>query len=80
MDNSFDNDIIYKAFIKYITLVNDYLIYCSNNLPLNENYSEYVYNGLTALRHVFILLINKTHNSDYTNEIMQKCYIYYIEF
>lgn len=80
MEELFCSDIIYKGFIKYITLINDYLIYCSNNLPINENYYESVYNGLTALRHVFILLIQKTHNSDYTNEIMQKCYIYYIEF
>ena len=80
MKNCFDSEIVYKAFIKYITLINDYLIYCSNNLPLNANYHEYVYNGLMALKHVFIILISKTHNSDYANEIMQKCYIYYIEF
>ena len=80
MKSCLDSELVYKAFIKYITLVNDYLIYCSNNLPINENYHEYVYNGLMALKHVFIILISKTHNSDYANEIMQKCYIYYIEF
>ena len=28
----------------------------------------------------FLMLLSQTHNHDYINEIMQKCYIYYIEF
>ena len=84
MENIFttDKDLLHKCFIKYVTLMNDFLNYGYNNLDYDNinNYKNNIYKGYQTLTHVFKYIILKTYNINFAYEITQKCFLYYIEF
>uniref|UniRef100_A0A6C0AX57 Uncharacterized protein n=1 Tax=viral metagenome TaxID=1070528 RepID=A0A6C0AX57_9ZZZZ len=69
-------------FIKYITLINDYLKHCLDNIFI-QNQTYYIYiikKGITTINNVFKLLLMYTKNLEITYTNCQKSYVYYIEF
>jgi hypothetical protein len=81
-DFSKSHETIQKIFIKYVTLINDFLNYSSDNLTINDiNLNKNnIFKGVQALTHIFKNTLYKTNNIEYTIEITQKCFLYYIEF
>lgn len=77
-----DKDLLHKCFIKYVTLMNDFLNYGYNNLQYSNvnNYKNNMFKGYQTLTHVFKYVILKTYNINFAYEITQKCFLYYIEF
>lgn len=75
-------DLPNSIFIKYITLINDYLKHSLDNIFIqNERYYIYIIKkGITTLNNVFKLLLMYTKNLEITYTNCQKSYIYYIEF
>ena len=75
-------DLPNSIFIKYITLINDYLKHSLDNIFIqNETYYIYIIKkGITTLNNVFKLLLMYTKNLEITYTNCQKSYIYYIEF
>ena len=84
IDNIFltDKDLLHKCFIKYVTLMNDFLNYSYNNLDYKNinTYKNNIFKGYQTLTHVFKYVILKTYNINFAYEITQKCFLYYIEF
>jgi len=79
----FENkEYIYKFFIKYVTLINDFLNYSINNQTnLEVNFfKNYIYNGFKAITNIFKITLLQSCNIDYTYEITQKSFIDYNEF
>ena len=73
---------INKYFIKYVTLINDFLNYASTNLN-NQNTETLKINiqkGIQALTHIFKLVLIKSDDINHTIDITQKCFFYYVEF
>ena len=81
-DFSESHETIQKIFIKYVTLINDFLNYSSDNLTIDDvNLNKNnIFKGVQALTHIFKNMLYKTNNIEYTIEITQKCFLYYIEF
>lgn len=77
-----DKELLHKCFIKYVTLMNDFLNYGYNNLQNDNinNYKNNIFKGYQTLTHVFKYVILKTYNINFAYEITQKCFLYYIEF
>ena len=73
---------IYKFFIKYVTLINDFLNYSINNQTnLEVNFfKNYIYNGYKSITNIFKITLLQSCNIDYTYEITQKSFIDYNEF
>lgn len=69
-------------FLKYMTIINDYLKHCLDNMFIkNINYYTYIVKkGITTLTTVFKILLLYTKNLDLVYNNCQKSYIYYIEF
>lgn len=89
LDNSLIEDIfvthgdkINKYFIKYVTLINDFLNYAFNNLTIDsiETFKTNVLRGVQSLTHIFKIILIKTNDINATIDISQKCFFYYIEF
>ena len=70
------------VFIKYINLINEYIIQCCENLYVkNINYNRYIIKkGIETLSHIFNILLLYTMNLELTYHHCQKCLFYYIEF
>jgi len=84
IDNYYSNyqDTFITIFIKYMTIINEYLKqYLDNIFIQNSQYNIYVLNrGISTLNHVFKILLLYTKNLDLVYYNCQKSYIYYIEF
>ena len=76
------NENISALFIKYVTVINDFINYAINNLPenLNTTLKSAIKQGVNALTHIFNLTLLKNNDIDYTIDITQKCFFYYVEF
>tara|TARA_Y100000816_G_scaffold246092_1_gene194307 strand:- start:9791 stop:10567 length:777 start_codon:yes stop_codon:yes gene_type:complete len=77
-----NKEYIYKFFIKYVTLINDFLNYSINNQTnLEVNFfKNYIYNGFKSITNIFKITLLQSCNIDYTYEITQKSFIDYNEF
>jgi hypothetical protein len=71
-----------EIFTKYIGVVTEYLIQCSDMIHIqNETYYRYVINkGLETITHVFKMLLLYTKNLQLTYYHCQKSFYYYVEF
>ena len=72
--------IIQNYYIKYTTLINEYLNYAYENLPKDNSYTYIVIKGIELLTHIFKFNLLKTQNITVTIDICHKNYLYYIEF
>jgi len=75
-------DTLTTIFTKYMTIINEYLKHCLDNI-LIQNQQYYIYvikRGISTLNHVFKILLIYTKNLDMIYYNCQKSYIYYIEF
>ena len=76
------NDESKHIFIKYISVINDFLLYCNDNV-LNENKTILKYTirrGIESITHIFKFVYISTNDLDLTCEICKQAFIYYIEF
>ena len=75
-------DKINKYFIKYVTLINDFLNYAYNNLTIEniDVFKTNVQKGIQALTHIFKLILIKTNDINNAIDVTQRCFFYYIEF
>jgi len=76
------NDESKHIFIKYIYVINDFLLYCNDNV-LNENNTILKYTirrGIESITHIFKFVYISTNDIDLTCEICKQSFIYYIEF
>lgn len=71
---------IQNFYIKYTTLINEYLNYAYDNLPKNTSYKDIVSKGVQLITHIFKYNMLKTQNANITIDICHKNYLYYIEF
>ena len=80
--NSKFQDTPSTIFIKYSTIINEYLKHCFDNIYIqNPIYYTYIIKrGLDTLTHIFNILLLYTKNLDMIYYNCQKAYIYYIEF
>ena len=76
------NDKINKFFIKYVTLINDFINYAVNNLPMDspETFKTNIHKGIQAITHIFKILLIYSNNINHTIDTTQKCFFYYVEF
>lgn len=76
------NCCISEIFIKYVGLIREYLVQCTENIYVNEpTYYKYIiYKGVTTITHVFLNLLLYTRNLELTYHHCQKSYYYYVEF
>lgn len=75
-------DKINKLFIKYVTLINDFLNYSFNNLN-NDSipiFKNNIQKGIQAITHIFKIVLIKSNDINQTIDITQKCFFYYVEF
>lgn len=75
-------DTFANIFIKYMTIINEYLKHYLDNITI-QNYEYYLYiikRGIETINHVFNFLLIYTKNLDIVYDNCQKAYIYYIEF
>ena len=70
------------AFSKYLNVVGDYLVQCSDNIHMTKTgYYKYVVSqGLKTISHIFLTLYLYTNNLELTAYHCQKAIYYYIEF
>lgn len=70
------------VFIKYVNLINEFIIQCCENLYIkNINYNRYIMKkGVETLSHVFKMLLLYSMNLELTYHHCQKSLFYYIEF
>ena len=75
-------DKINKYFIKYVTLINDFLNYACNNLNTDntEVLKHNIQKGIQALTHIFKIILIRSDDINHTIDITQKCFFYYVEF
>tara|TARA_Y100000588_G_C14222310_1_gene911565 strand:- start:416 stop:1228 length:813 start_codon:yes stop_codon:yes gene_type:complete len=68
--------------LKYVELINDFLIYASENIHVqNKQYYLFVIKrGVETFSHVFIFLIMYTRNINLVMYHCRKAFFYYIEF
>jgi len=80
--NSSLSNTVSDVFIKYINLINEFIIQCCENVCFkNVNYNRYIINkGIETLAHVFKMLLLYTMNLELTYHHCQKSLFYYIEF
>ena len=73
---------INKLFIKYVTLINDFLNYAFNNLNNDSipNFKNNIQKGIQAITHIFKIILIKSNDINQTIDITQKCFFYYVEF
>ena len=76
------SDLINKYFIKYVTLINDFLNYACNNLNTDnsEILKHNIQKGIQALTHIFKIILIRSDDINHTIDITQKCFFYYVEF
>lgn len=76
------SDKINKYFIKYVTLINDFLNYACNNLNTDntEILKHNIQKGIQALTHIFKIILIKSNDINCTIDVTQKCFFYYVEF
>tara|TARA_Y100000768_G_scaffold387239_1_gene377880 strand:+ start:2800 stop:3480 length:681 start_codon:yes stop_codon:yes gene_type:complete len=79
-DFSENKTIIQNIYIKYTTLINEYLNYAYDNLPKNNTYKDIVSKGIQLITHIFKYTMLKTQDVNLTIDICHKNYLYYIEF
>ena len=83
-ENKFNlhSDKINKYFIKYVTLINDFLNYACNNLNTDntEIFKHNIQKGIQALTHIFKIILIRSDDLNDTIDITQKCFFYYVEF
>jgi len=70
------------VFIKYVNLINEFIIQCCENLYVkNINYNRYIIKkGVETLSHVFKMLLLYSMNLELTYHHCHKSLFYYIEF
>ena len=70
------------VLIKYINLINEFIIQCCENLYMkNINYNRYIIKkGIETLSHIFSILLLYTMNLELAYHHCQKSLFYYIEF
>ena len=82
LDNKNDENIyithgdkINKYFIKYVTLINDFLNYAYNNLTIEniDVFKTNVHKGIQALTHIFKLILIKTNDINNAIDVTQRC-------
>ena len=80
-NNNF-HDNYHTVIFKYISLVNEYLKHCNDNIFIqNPSYKKNViFKGIQSIRHIFNILFLYTKNLNMTFYNCQKSYVYYIEF
>lgn len=82
---NYNKQLIYNykdIFIKYIEMMNNYLILCIQNIEIqNEIYKKYVIQkGAEIIEHIFNFLLFYTLNPDLSYYHSEQGFIYYIEF
>tara|TARA_Y100000741_G_scaffold332248_1_gene288082 strand:+ start:1004 stop:1684 length:681 start_codon:yes stop_codon:yes gene_type:complete len=75
-----NKSIIQNFYIKYTTLINEYLNYAYDNLDKNSSYKDIISKGIQLITHIFKFNMLKTQNINLTIDICHKNYLYYIEF
>ena len=81
MDDFSENQtILQNIYIKYMTLINEFLNIAHDKLPKNSAYRHNISKGVEVLTHIFKFNILKTKNLNVTLDICHKNYLYYIEF
>ena len=75
-------DKINKLFIKYVTLINDFLNYSFNNLNSDSIpiFKNNIQKGIQAITHIFKIVLIKSDDINQTIDVTQKCFFYYVEF
>lgn len=71
-----------NIFIKYVNLINEFIIECCENLYMkNINYNIYIIKkGVETLSHIFTILLLYTMNLELVYHHCQNSLFYYIEF
>lgn len=82
---NYKNDLNYcisEIFIKYVGLIREYLVQCTENIYINDPiyYKYIIYKGITTITHVFLNLLLYTRNLELTYHHCQKSFYYYVEF
>ena len=69
-------------FIKYLELLNEFLLHISENIVVQDNeYQLFIMKrGIDTLRHIYTTLLMYTRNLELTTHHVQKSYCYYVEF
>lgn len=75
-----NKSIIQNFYIKYTTLINEYLNYAYDNLDKNSSYKDIISKGIQLITHIFKFNMLKTQNINLTIDMCHKNYLYYIEF
>jgi len=75
-----NKSIVQNFYIKYTTLINEYLNYAYDNLDKNSSYKDIISKGIQLITHIFKFNMLKTQNINLTIDICHKNYLYYIEF
>ena len=73
----------YNQYIsKYIDLINEFLIHCSDNILIqNYEYNLFIHErGINSIKHIFNNLLYYTKNIELTFHHCKKAYLYYVEF
>lgn len=76
------NDESKNIFIKYISIINDFLLHCNENVS-NENKTILKYTirrGIESITHIFKIVYISTKDLDFTFDICKQSFVYYIEF
>ena len=76
------NDESKHIFIKYISIINDFLLYCNDNVSNdNKNILKYtIRRGIESITHIFKIVYISTNDLDFTFDICKQSFVYYIEF
>lgn len=80
VDFAENKPIIQNFYIKYTTLINEFLNYAYENLPKDNSYKYIVSKGIELLTHTFKFNMINTQDITVTIDICHKNYLYYIEF
>lgn len=69
-------------FLKYLELLNEFLLHISENIVVQDNeYQLFIMKrGIDTLCHIYTSLLMYTRNLELTTHHVQKSYCYYVEF
>ena len=70
---------IETAFIKYLTLLDEFIVSILPNSHL-KHFNCILIKGIENIYHIFNLLLLYSKNIDFTYHHCQRCYLYYCEF